>query len=40
MQWKSFAITIAQADLAAHNAVVSEVHSDGVNLLVAPRQEG
>ena len=34
IQWKTFGIAIAQVDLASHQAVVSDVHSDGINLFV------
>ena len=37
IQWKNLAIAIAQVDLASHQAIVSEVHADGINLFVAAR---
>lgn len=40
IQWKTFALALAQFDLASHQAVVNEVHADGVNLFVRRGRHG
>ncbi len=40
IQWKTLAIAIDQVDLASHQAVVSEVRTDGVTLLVRRGRHG
>jgi uncharacterized protein involved in outer membrane biogenesis len=40
VQWKTFGLAIAQVDLASHQAIVSDVHADGINLLVRRGKHG
>jgi hypothetical protein len=40
IQWKSFSVAIAQVDLASHQAIVNEVHADGMNLFVSRGRHG
>ncbi len=40
VQWKTLAIAIDQVDLASHQAIVSEVRIDGMNLLVRRGRRG
>ncbi len=40
IQWKTLAIAIGQVDLASHQAIVNEVHSDGINLFVRRGKRG
>lgn len=40
IQWKSFTVAIGQVDLASHQAIVNEVHGDGINLLVRRGKHG
>ncbi len=40
IQWKTLAIAIGQVDLASHQAIVNEVHSDGINLFVRRGRHG
>ncbi len=40
LQWSKFGATIAQADLAGHQATVSEVHGDGIHLFVRRERNG
>ncbi|HLI80902.1 MAG TPA: DUF748 domain-containing protein [Candidatus Binataceae bacterium] len=40
IQWKTFAVALAQFDLAAHHAVINEVHADGINLFVRRGRRG
>ncbi|HVN28802.1 MAG TPA: DUF748 domain-containing protein, partial [Candidatus Binataceae bacterium] len=40
VQWKNVSVTIAQIDLASHQAIVSEVHTDGINLFVQRGKRG
>jgi hypothetical protein len=40
VQWSRFGATIAQVDLASHQAVVKEVHADGIRLSVKRSRDG
>ncbi len=40
IQWKTLAIGIAQIDLAAHQAIVNEVRSDGISVFVRRGHHG
>jgi hypothetical protein len=40
IQWKTLAIAIGQIDLASHQAIVSEVHADGISLFVRRGRHG
>jgi hypothetical protein len=40
IQWKTFAVALGQFDLASHQAVVNEVHADGINLFVRRGRRG
>jgi Domain of Unknown Function (DUF748) len=40
VQWSRFGATIAQVDLASHQAVVKEVHADGLRLSVKRARDG
>ena len=40
VQWSRFGATIAQVDLASHQAVVKEVHADGIRLSVKRGRHG
>jgi uncharacterized protein involved in outer membrane biogenesis len=40
VQWSRFGATIALVDLASHNAVVKEVHADGIRLSVKRERDG
>jgi hypothetical protein len=40
IQWSRFAAAIVQVDLASHQAVVKEVHADGIRLLVKRGRDG
>jgi hypothetical protein len=40
VQWSRFGATIAQVDLASHNALVKEVHADGIRLSVKRERDG
>lgn len=40
VQWSQFGATIAQVDLATHQATVSEVHGNGIHLIVQRGRDG
>jgi len=40
LQWSQFGATIAQADLATHQATVNEVHGNGIRLFVRRERNG
>lgn len=40
VQWSRFGATIAQMDLASHNALIKEIHADGIRLLVKRERAG
>jgi hypothetical protein len=40
LQWSQFGATIAQVDLASHQATVNEVHANGIRLLVRRERNG
>ncbi len=40
VQWSRFGATITQVDLASHNALVKEVHADGIRLSVKRERDG
>ena len=40
IQWKTFGVAIGQVDLASHQALITEVHADGINLFVRRGRRG
>jgi len=40
VQWKTFAVTLGQFDLASHQAIVNEVRADGMTVFVRRGQRG